>query len=362
MKPQFTTVKKISKYGRSGYFDTRAGRVITPTFMPDGTRGVVKTLLPEQVAETGVGVVLANTYHLHLQPGEGVIKNLGGLHAFGGWRGPILTDSGGFQVFSLSKFTKVTEEGVTFKDPITGDAHLLTPEKSMQIQLDLGADMIVAFDHLITTDNSTAAEVKDAYERTHRWLTRCEAEFARLTAKMPDAEKPILFGVVQGGLNKQLRRKSLDTIQKSTVGGVAVGGLSVGETKAEMYKVLKDLAPYYDAERPHFLLGVGDPPDLRFAYEHGIDMADCVLPTRNARHATVWVDNDQKIHLTNATFAEKNEPIMPTCDCYTCKSGFSKGFLRHQFKVGEPLAGSLCSIHNLRYLSRICESYRRPAV
>lgn len=338
---------------------TRRGPVKLPTFMPDGTRGVVKSLTAEQVASTGVQVVLANTYHLHLQPGEKVVSKLGGLHGFGKWQGPILTDSGGFQVFSLSKLRKISEEGVAFKHPVTGEMRLITPEKSIQIQLELGADMIVAFDHLTGLDEKERGKTLEAFERTHRWLERCTAEFNRLTKDMSAEQKPILFGVVQGGLDKDLRRRSLEIVQSSDVGGVAIGGLSVGETKEEMYEVLEFLAPLYDdSGRPRFLLGVGDPPDLRFAIEHGIDMLDCVLPTRNARHATVWVEDDKKIHLTNARYTEDEEPIMPGCDCYACASGYSKGFLRHQFKVGEPLAGSMASIHNLRYLTRICETYR----
>ncbi len=354
-----TDIKNSQDGSRSAVLNTRRGPVALPTFMPDGTRGVVKSLTAEQVASTGVEIVLANTYHLHLQPGEQVIKKLGGLHEFGKWQGPILTDSGGFQVFSLSKLRKITEEGVTFKHPVTGEMRLITPESSMQIQLDLGADMIVAFDHLTGLDGEERDKTLEAFERTHRWLERCIAEFNRLTADMPESERPILFGVVQGGLDLELRRKSLELVQASGVGGIAIGGLSVGETKEEMYRVLEYLAPLYDdSGRPRFLLGVGDPPDIRFAIEHGIDMLDCVLPTRNARHATVWVEGDEKIHLTNAKFIEDTEVIEPGCDCYTCTSGYSRGFLRHQFKVGEPLAGSLCSIHNLRYLQRICEGYR----
>jgi queuine tRNA-ribosyltransferase len=354
----FTTTSNFGKYGRAGEFETRRGAVKTPTFMPDGTRGVVKSLLPEQVATTGVQVVLANTYHLHLAPGEKTVQALGGVHGFGGWKGPILTDSGGFQVFSLGKHTKITEEGVTFADPKTGDKHFISPEISMQIQLALGADMIVAFDHLTGLDEKSKAKTLEAYERTHRWLDRCVAEFNRLTADMPVNERPMLFGVVQGGLDLDLRLKSLQKVQASSVDGIAIGGLSVGETQAEMFRVLEALAPHYDPNRPRFLLGVGAPADLRFAYEHGIDMADCVLPTRNARHATVWVQGDIKTHLTNAKFAEDPLPIDPTCDCYACKTGYSRAFIRHQFKVGEPLAGSLASIHNLRYLTRICEQYR----
>jgi queuine tRNA-ribosyltransferase len=405
---------------RQAVLNTRRGKVLTPTFMPDGTRGVVKSLTAEQVDATGVQIVLANTYHLHLQPGEQIIKKLGGVHGFGKWQGPILTDSGGFQIFSLSKLRKITEDGVTFKHPVTGEMRTITPETSIQIQLNLGADMIVAFDHLTGLDETERKNTLEAFERTHRWLERCIKEFKRLTKNMKPEDRPILFGVVQGGLDLDLRKKSLDMVQKSEVGGIAIGGLSVGEPKEDMYKVLKFLNPLYDdSGRPRFLLGVGDPPDLRFAIEHGIDMLDCVLPTRNARHATVWVHKpctcgaksgkaslaaasrpistvgplhssltvphvrlaggtrgndetrleckacggrgytDEKIHLTNAQYIEDPNPIMEGCDCYTCKSGYSKGFLRHQFKVGEPLAGSLASIHNLRYLVRICEQYRQ---
>lgn len=356
MSSKFVTLNQFGKYGRSGYFDTRAGRVLTPTFMPDGTRGAVKGLLPEQVASTGVQVVLANTYHLHLQPGEETVNSLGGLHQFGKWQGPILTDSGGFQVFSLSSLRKITEDGVMFRDPVKGEQRFISPEKSIQIQISLGADMIVAFDHLIGLDNASDKEVSDAFDRTHRWLDRSIAEYERLTANMD--KPPMLFGVVQGGLNLELRKKSLKYIQERNVQGIAVGGLSVGETHEEMVRVLESLAPHYDSDRPRFLLGVGAPRDIRAAVENGIDMLDCVLPTRNARHATVWVSGDKTVHLTNGKFIDDPSPIDPECDCYACSRGFSRGFLRHQFKVHEPLAGSLASMHNLRYLTQICESYR----
>jgi queuine tRNA-ribosyltransferase len=354
----FETIKKFGKYGRVGVLRTRAGDVYTPTFMPDGTRGAVKGLTPEQVASTGVQVVLANTYHLHLAPGEGVIKSLGGLHSFANRSGPMLTDSGGFQVFSLGKHTKITEEGVHFKDPKTGDKHFISPEESMRIQLDLGADMIVAFDHLVGLGSESALDVKDAFDRTHRWLERCLVEFNKLTIGMKPSEKPILFGVVQGGLDLDLRRKSLDIIQGSDVGGIAIGGLSVGETRAEMKEVLEHLALHYDPHRARFLLGVGTPEDLHIAVDNGIDMLDCVLPTRNARHATVWTTGSEKIHLTNERFTTDPSPIEPGCDCYACAEGFSKAFLRHQFKSAEPLAGTLASIHNLRHMTRLCETYR----
>lgn len=359
MSTSVFTVKNTKGYQRAGLLRTRAGDVPTPTFMPDGTRGAVKSLTPEMVESTGVGVVLANTYHLHLAPGEETIAKLGGLHAFANRQGPMLTDSGGFQVFSLAKINKITEDGVTFKDPKTGDTVFLSPEISIQIQMKLGADMIVAFDDVTALDDAGRDRTLEAFERTHRWLERSLAEFQRLTKGMKDNERPLLFGVVQGGLDKELRRRSLETVQSLPVDGIAIGGLSVGETREEMHNMLAFLADHYDdSARPRFLLGVGDPRDLRFAIEHGIDMLDCVLPTRNARHGTVWTECDKRVHLTNEKFATNASVIDENCDCYTCQNGFSKGFLRHQFKVGEPLAGTLASIHNIRYLQRICEQYR----
>ena len=376
----FEELKQVGKYARTGVLHTRRGDVLTPTFMPDGTRGAVKSLLPEQVKATGVQVVLANTYHLHLSPGEEVVQALGDVHGFSRWQGPMLTDSGGFQVFSLSKLRKITEEGVTFKHPVTGEMRLITPETSMQVQLKLGADMIVAFDHLTGLDEKERSKTLEAYERTHRWLERCIVEFKRLTKDMKASERPLLFGVVQGGLDEGLRKKSLEIVQNSDADGIAIGGLSVGETRAEMHAVLDFLAPLYTPNKVRFLLGVGDPVDVRHAIESGIDMMDCVMPTRNARHATVWAREarehadstnkttslsrrgmsyfDNKMHLTNAQYISDTQPIEPGCDCYSCINNFSRGFLRHQFKVGEPLAGSLASIHNLRYLCRICEEYR----
>jgi queuine tRNA-ribosyltransferase len=264
-------------------------------------------------------------------------------------------------VFSLAHIRKITEDGVTFKDPKTGDTVFLSPEKSIQIQMQLGADIMVAFDDVVSLDQMGRLRTQEAFDRTHRWLERSLAEFQRLTQAMKPEERPLLFGVVQGGLDKELRKKSLEIVQSLPVDGIAIGGLSVGETRAEMHEVLDFLTPLYDRNRPRFLLGVGDPVDLRFAIEHGVDMLDCVLPTRNARHATAWITGDKKVHLTNAKYLDDSEPIDPGCDCTTCQIGYSRGFLRHQFKVGEPLAGSLVSIHNIRYLQRICEDYRSLA-
>jgi queuine tRNA-ribosyltransferase len=352
--PVFKTLKQDGLV-RSGSFKTRAGLVQTPTFMPDGTRGAVKTLTPDQVAATGVQVVLANTYHLHLQPGEQVVKKLGGLHKFSRQKLPILTDSGGFQVFSLAHISKITEEGVTFRDPRNGDKAFLSPEKSIQIQFAMGADMMVAFDDVVSLADDKRDRTLEAFERTHRWLERSLAEFQKLTKDMPKAERPLLFGVAQGGLDKDLRKRSLEIVQSLPVDGIAIGGLSVGESRQEMHDMLNYLGPLYQDDRPRFLLGVGD---LRYAIEHGIDMLDCVIPTRNGRHGNAWVRGDKRMTLTNKRYIDDPEVIDPGCDCTTCRGGYSRGFLCHQFKVKEPLAGSLVSIHNIRYLQRICEEYR----
>jgi len=358
-KARFKELNEHKNEGRAGILETRAGQIKTPFFMPVATRGAVKGLEPAQVAATGAQVLLANTYHLHLQPGEKTIKKLGGLHQFSGWQGPMLTDSGGFQVFSLANVRKITEEGVRFKDPKSGDEVFITPEKSMQIQLDLGADIIMAFDDLTGLDPSKAkVREAEAVERTHRWLLRCIAEFNRLTKDIPDAKKPLLFGIAQGGLNKELRRKSVEFVQSQAVDGLAIGGLSVGESKKDMHAMLDFLQPLLDSTKAHYLMGVGEPGNVRHAIERGIDMFDCVLPTRNARHGSVWTTGDKRLNLNNASFAKDPGPIDKKCDCHSCKSGYSRAFLRQMFKTDNPLGGSLASIHNLRYLQRICESYQ----
>jgi queuine tRNA-ribosyltransferase len=354
--------KEISQHkngSREGLLKTLAGTVKTPFFMPVATRGAVKSLEPHEIAATGAQVLLANTYHLHLSPGEKIVKSLGGLHAFAGWLGPILTDSGGFQVFSLSHARKITEDGVVFKDPASGQEVILTPEKSMQIQLDLGADIIMAFDDLTGLDPAKAkVREAEAVQRTHRWLLRCITEFKKLTAKTSKGKRPLLFGIAQGGLNKELRQKSVDFVQSTEVDGLAIGGLSVGEGTKDMHDMLGFLAPLYDPVKVRYLMGVGEPKDLRFAIENGIDMFDCVLPTRNGRHGSVWVTGDKKITLRNGQFAADKGPIDKKCDCYACQRGYTRAFLRHLFKAGDPLAGKLASLHNLRYLQRICEAYR----
>lgn len=344
---------------RQGVLTTRVSAVKTPFFMPVATRGAVKGLEPGEVTATGAQILLANTYHLHLAPGEKQIKKLGGLHAFSRWPGPILTDSGGFQVFSLAHVRRITEDGVTFKDPASGREVMITPEKSMRIQIDLGSDIIMAFDDVTGLDPSKAkVREAEAVERTHRWLLRCVAEFKKLTKNQPKTKKPLLFGIAQGGLDRKLRQKSVEFVQSTEVDGLAIGGLSVGETAGEMHGMLKFLAPVYDPCRVRYLMGVGEPKNLRFAIEHGIDMFDCVLPTRNGRHGSLWITGDKKLSLKNGSHASDQQPIDKGCDCYTCQAGYSRAYLRHLFKMQDPLAGRLASIHNLRYLQRICEEYR----
>jgi len=354
----FEEIKTARNGSRSGKLRTRSGSALTPFFMPVATRAAVKGLQPEQVAATGAEVMLCNTYHLHLRPGEAIVKKLGGLHKFSGWSGPILTDSGGFQVFSLANIRRISENGVYFKDTQDGREVLITPEKSMQIQFDLGSDIIMAFDDLTGLSLEAIGRTEEAFERTHRWLERSITEFKKLTKNLPVSKKPLLFGIVQGGLDQKLRARSLELIQAQPVDGIAIGGLAVGEPRPQMYKMLKFLAPRYDVNRPRYLMGVGEPVDMRLAIENGIDMFDCVLPTRNGRHGQVWITGDKKLNLSNAIFTKDSKPIDSKCDCQTCQVGYSRAFIRHLLRVQDPLAGSLASIHNLHYLACLCEEYR----
>lgn len=337
-------------------FATNHGQVQTPLFMPVGTLGAVKGLTPDEVRATGAQIMLSNTYHMHVRLGEAIVKEQGGLQQFTGWQGPMLTDSGGFQVFSLAKIRKITEEGVTFAEPRSGSKITLTPEKSMQIQFDLGADIIMAFDDVVSLDGSEAGREREAMERSMRWLERCVAEHKRLSEGME--KPPLLFGIVQGGLDKQLRKESLEFVQSQSVAGIAIGGLSVGEPRQEMFEMLAYLEPMYDADRPRYLMGIGHPIDMRFAIEHGIDMFDCVLPTRNGRHGTAWIGEDEQINLRAEKYKEDSDPLDPDCDCSTCTGPYSRALIRHMLQVDEILAGRLISTHNLRYLQRICEEYK----
>lgn len=324
--------------------------------MPVGTLGSVKGLTPEQVRSTGVKIVLGNTYHLHLNPGEEVIADSGGLAKFTGWLGPMLTDSGGFQVFSLGKIRQINDDGVTFNNPANGDEIFISPEISVQIQHKLGADIIMAFDDVVSLKDERHRTL-EALNRTHRWLERSITEHKRLSKgqKRP----PKLFGIAQGGLDNKLRVKSLEFVQTQDIDGLAIGGLSVGESRAEMHDMLKFLADKYDAKYPRYLMGVGHPVDMRFAIEYGIDMFDCVLPTRNGRHGTVWLEGDKQVSMRNEQFKADFMPLDANCDCSTCTGPFTRAYLRHLIKAQESLGGTLLSIHNLRYLQRICESYQK---
>ncbi|MDR1953390.1 MAG: tRNA guanosine(34) transglycosylase Tgt [Clostridiales Family XIII bacterium] len=334
---------------RRGRLTTPHGTVETPVFMPVGTAATVKAVKPEDVKALGAEILLSNTYHLFLRPGHEIVKEAGGLHTFMNWDGPILTDSGGFQVFSLGAMRKIKEAGVEFRSHIDGGAHMLTPEKSIEIQNALGADIIMAFDEC--TDypvDRTYAE--EAAERTTRWLLRCKAAHR-------DTERQSLFGIMQGGMYKDLRKRSAEQITGMDLPGYAIGGLSVGEPKQMMYDILDDCVDLLPADKPRYLMGVGSPDALFEGVERGVDMFDCVLPTREARHGSVMTSRGD-LNIKNARYARDFGPLDPECDCYTC-SHYSRAYLRHLFKSGEIMSAMLLSIHNLRFLTRTMEEIRQ---
>ncbi len=331
---------------RTGVFHTPHGDLATPVFAPVGTQATVKTLTPAQLTEIGATLVLSNTYHLYLRPGDELVREMGGLHEFMQWRGPMLTDSGGFQVFSLSETRKIDDDGVTFKSHVDGSTHRFTPEKSIQIQENLSADIIMAFDEC-SDPNDHAYTVK-AMERTHRWAERSLAAHTR-----PDQA---LFGIVQGGVSQDLRTASAQFIASLPFPGIAIGGLSVGETKAEMHNTLDLVTPLLPEDKPRYLMGVGTPEDLINGVALGIDIFDCVLPTRLARHNAAF-SPEGRLNLMNAAYARDKRPIDETCDCYTCRT-FTRAYLRHLIAAKELLAGTLLSIHNLRALIRLMKTIR----
>ncbi len=331
---------------RAGVFMTPHGKLQTPVFAPVGTQATVKTLTPAQVAELGATLVLSNTYHLYLRPGDDLIAELGGLHRFMRWPHPMLTDSGGYQVFSLAKTRQIDDDGVTFKSHIDGSTHRFTPERSIRIQENLGADIIMAFDEC--SDPNDRDYSKIAMERTHRWAERC----VRAKRRADQA----LFGIVQGGSNAELRAQSAQFIASLDTPGVAIGGLSVGETKEEMRAMLDVVTPLLPESKPHYLMGVGTPEDLINGIARGVDIFDCVLPTRLARHHSAFAP-EGRLNLMNATFARDERPIDGECDCYTCRT-FTRAYIRHLVVAGELLAGTLLSIHNLRALIRLVEEIR----
>lgn len=331
---------------RAGVFRTPHGDLLTPVFAPVGTQATVKTLTPEHLKDIYATLVLSNTYHLYLRPGDELVRDMGGLHRFMQWHGPMLTDSGGFQVFSLAKTRSIDDDGVTFKSHIDGSTHRFTPEKSMAIQENLGADIIMTFDEC--SDPNDHAYTRLAMQRTHRWAERC------LKAKTrPDQA---LFGIVQGGVLADLRAESANFIASLDTPGIAIGGLSVGETKAEMHAMLDMVTPLLPEDRPRYLMGVGTPEDLIHGVARGVDLFDCVLPTRLARHHSAFAP-EGRLNLMNAAFARDERPIDETCDCYTCKT-FTRAYIRHLIVARELLSGTLLSIHNLRALIRLMERIR----
>jgi queuine tRNA-ribosyltransferase len=341
---------------RAGRLDLPHGTVETPCFMPVGTQGTVRALSPADLRAAGAHIVLANTYHLHVRPGEDVVAALGGLHRFMGWDRPLLTDSGGFQVFSLAGSRTVEEDGVEFTSHVDGARRRLTPERATEIQWTLGADVAMAFDHVVPggADESTA---RDAMERTARWLERCRRRHGELVDVNVAAPARTLWPIIQGGTHPHLRRESLQrTLDLGPWTGVAVGGLSVGETKPVMYEMLARLEPGLPAGVPRYLMGVGFPEDLVAAVERGVDLFDCVAPTRNGRNGSAYTP-DGPLNIRNARFRTDDGPLDPGCDCETCVT-FSRGYLRHLFAAEELLGLRLLSLHNVRFLIRTVDAMR----
>ena len=338
----------LAKQGRAraGVFNTPHGALETPVFAPVGTQATVKLLTPEQIRGVDASLVLSNTYHLYLRPGDELVRDMGGLHNFMRWNGPMLTDSGGFQVFSLFGTRKVDEEGVTFRSHIDGSKHRFTPEKSIAIQENLGADIIMAFDEC--AEPYDEAYIKKAMERTHRWAERSLAAQTR--------KDQALFGIVQGGVNPDLRRDSAKFISSLDTPGNAIGGLSVGETKTEMYGTLDVVDPILPENKPRYLMGVGTPEDLIEGIRRGVDIFDCVLPTRLARHHAAF-SPEGRLNLKNATFKRDERPIDENCTCYTCQT-FTRAYIRHLVVAKELLAGTLLSIHNLHALIHLVKDMR----
>ncbi|MDL2266584.1 tRNA guanosine(34) transglycosylase Tgt [Desulfovibrio sp. OttesenSCG-928-G15] len=325
---------------RAGVLSTAHGRIETPIFMPVGTVGSVKAIAPDDLAAIGAQIILGNTYHLYLRPGDELVSRRGGLHAFNAWSGPILTDSGGFQAFSLSGLSKFSEEGVTFRSHLDGSKHLFTPEKVIAIQRNLGSDIMMVLDECIpyaTTYEYTAKSIA----LTSRWAERSRLAYPR------GAGDNLLFAITQGGFFPDLRTESVRQLSGLDVDGFAIGGLSVGEPKNEMYALLAHTAPQLPQDKPRYLMGVGTPLDIVTGISHGVDMFDCVLPTRNARNGTLYTSTG-KVNIKRKEYAEDDGPLDPACSCYTCRT-FSRAYLRHLFHSGEILSFRLNSLHNLSY-------------
>jgi len=344
MKYELLNTEALSRRGRLT-FDR--GSVDTPAFMPVGTYGSVKGLLPEQVADCGAQILLGNTFHLMLRPGTDIINAHGDLHDFMAWDKPILTDSGGFQVFSLGDLRKISEQGVEFRSPLDGAKVFLSPEKAIEVQHALGSDIIMVFDEC-TPYPATELEARESMELSMRWAKRC---------KDAHQDKPgALFGIVQGGMYPALRLESLQALTDIGFDGYAIGGMSVGEPKEEMWEVLDVLLPQMPADKPRYLMGVGTPADLVQAVQYGVDMFDCVMPTRNARNAYLFTSKGL-LKLRNSRYRDDLNPIDENCDCYTCKT-FSRSYLHHMDKCKEMLGAQLNTIHNLHYYQKLMRDLR----
>lgn len=341
------TVHKTSGHARRGTLVTAHGEIQTPVFMAVGTKATVKAMTPEELKECGTQVVLGNTYHLHLRPGEKLIQKMGGLHKFMNWHGPILTDSGGFQVFSLSKLRSMSEEGVEFRSHLDGAKYFISPEKSMEIQMDLGSDIIMAFDECLQYP-ATEDQIEASMALTYRWLLRSKAAMTR--------KESLLFGIVQGGLSLKHRLKSLEQVTSVDLPGYALGGFSVGEPIHLMHELLPHVAPQMPANKPRYLMGVGTPLDLIISIDSGIDMFDCVMPTRVARNGTLYTWQG-KVSIKRSEYKEDPGPLDPECDCYCCKN-YSRAYLRHLFLSGEILGSRLNTIHNIAFYMKLMERSR----
>lgn len=356
MKNLTFKLEKIDGVARLGRIKTSHGEVETPVFMPVGTRATIKTMTPEEAKSLGVKILLGNTYHLYLRPGDKLVKKMGGLHKFMNWKGPILTDSGGFQVFSLGhgardkkSLVKLRDDEVEFSSHIDGSRHIFTPKKVLDIQSNLGTDIAMVLDEC-APGISDYKYAKEAMKRTHRWAKEAKEYQEKKKYKMA------VFGIVQGVTFKDLREESAKYINSLNFDGNAIGGLAVGESKDEMYKAIEYCVPHLDPNKPRYLMGVGTPEDILEAVERGVDMFDCVLPTRVARNGTVFTYNG-KVNLNNAKHTTDKGPIEKGCDCYAC-TNYSKAYIRHLLMVDEVLGIRLTTIHNIRFMMRLMEDIR----
>ena len=331
---------------RRGILQTAHGAVETPVFMPVGTQGAVKALTAQHLEEIGAGIILGNTYHLMLRPGDDLIARRGGLHKFIGWKKPILTDSGGYQVFSLAERRKIKENGVEFRSHLDGTAYLLTPERAVDIQANLGSDIAMVLDECPALP-ATAEVINRSLELTARWARRCRDRFLERKTQETTAAGPLQFGIVQGGTFTELRQKSAELTVSIGFEGYAIGGLSVGEPNETMYDVVAETTPHLPVHQPRYLMGVGTPLDIVEAVARGVDMFDCVLPTRNARNGQL-LTSEGPLNIKNSEYAEDDGPADPACSCYTCRN-FSRAYLRHLYRAGEMTGGTLNTLHNLSF-------------